>query len=119
MMSSSIKRIDQNSRMSQASRHGNLLILAGQVADGKNVTEQAKGLFANIDALLAKAGADKSNIMYANIFLTDMKDYEAFNTVWDVWVASDKGQVPSRAAIQVVQLAKPEWLVEVQVFVGV
>ncbi|QDH78543.1 RidA family protein [Echinicola soli] len=115
----SIKRIEQNNRMSQASQNGNLLILAGQVADGATITEQSKGLFKNIDALLAKAGTDKSKIIYANIYLTDMDNYEAFNKVWDEWVASDKGQVPSRAALQVARLAKPEWLVEVQLFAGV
>jgi len=45
-----------------------------------------------------------------------MDDYESFNHVWDKWVASEQGQVPSRAAIQVVRLANPEWVVEVQVF---
>ncbi|MCH5598896.1 RidA family protein [Niabella ginsengisoli] len=115
----SIKRIEQNSRLSEASQSGNLLILAGQVSSGANITEQAQGLFKNIDALLAKAGTDKSKVIYANIYLTDMANYEGFNKVWDEWVASDKGQVPSRAALQVVRLAKPEWLVEVQLFAAV
>lgn len=114
-----IKRIDQNSRMSQASQNGNLLVLSGQVSSGKSITEQAQGVFETIDLLLKKAGADKSNILYANIFLTDMGDYEAFNQVWDRWVASEQGQTPSRAAIQVVRLANPDWVVEVQVFASI
>lgn len=111
-----IERFEQNTRMSQASKSGNLLVLSGQVSAGKTVTEQAKSLLKNIDSLLEKAGTDKSSVIYANIFLTDMDDYESFNHVWDKWVASEQGQVPSRAAIQVVRLANPEWVVEVQVF---
>lgn len=115
----SVTRIDQNSRMSQASKAGQLVILAGQVSSGKTIKDQAKGIFQSIDALLEKAGTDKSNILYANIFLTDMGNYEAFNQEWDKWVSSENGQAPSRAAIQVVALASPDWLVEVQVFVAI
>ncbi|WP_202308518.1 RidA family protein [Dryocola clanedunensis] len=114
-----IKRIDTNSRMSQASQSGNLLVLSGQVSEGSSVTEQTTNLFNNIDVLLHKAGTNKSNIIYANIFLTDMDHYEAFNAVWDGWIDSVNQQSPSRSAIQVVRLAKPEWLVEVQIFVAV
>ncbi|MFG6656668.1 RidA family protein [Scandinavium sp. M-37] len=114
-----IKRIDTSSRMSQASQLGNLLVLSGQVSEGVDVTAQTESLFHNIDALLQKAGTHKSNILYANIFLTDMNTYDAFNAVWDQWIDVDNQQSPSRSAIQVVRLAKPEWLVEVQVFVGV
>lgn len=114
-----IKRIETNSRMSQASQHGNLLVLSGQVSEGHNVVEQAENLFRNIDGLLQKAGTTKSNIIYANIFLTDMNNYDSFNSVWDRWIDSAHNQAPSRSAIEVVRLAKPDWLVEVQIFVGI
>ncbi|MFI3014201.1 RidA family protein [Klebsiella aerogenes] len=113
-----IKRINTTPRMSQASQHGNLLILSGQVSDGISVTEQAKTLFSSIDDLLDKANTTKSSIIYANIFLTDMADYDEFNSVWDQWIDAEHQQSPSRSAIQVVRLAKPEWRVEVQVIVG-
>jgi len=113
-----VKRIDSSPRMSQASQHGNLVVLSGQVSVGKSVAEQARNLFASIDELLMKAGTTKSNIIYANIFLTDMNDYDTFNSEWDKWVDAEHQQSPSRSAIQVVRLAKPEWLVEVQVIVG-
>jgi len=48
-----------------------------------------------------------------------MKEYDTFNSVWDQWIDAENQQSPSRSAIQVVQLAKPEWRIEVQVFVGV
>jgi len=102
--------------MSQASQCGNILILSGQVASGETVRTQARSVFESIEELLKSAGRDKSNIIYSNIFLVDMDDYSEFNEVWDEWVSNDNGQVPSRAAVQVVKLAKPEWRVEVQVF---
>ncbi|MCT4708843.1 RidA family protein [Enterobacteriaceae bacterium H11S18] len=113
-----VKRIDSSPRMSQASQHGNLVILSGQVSEGQSVAEQARNLFASIDELLLKTGTTKSNIIYANIFLTDMNDYDAFNSEWDGWIDMEHQQSPSRSAIQVVRLAKPEWRVEVQVIVG-
>lgn len=112
-----ITRIDSNQRMSQASRHGNVVMLSGQISAGSNVTEQAESLFANIDELLNKSGTCKSNILHATIYLTDMKNYDLFNIAWDKWI--DNEQSPSRSAIQVTQLAKPEWLVEVQVIAGI
>ncbi|HAV1788628.1 TPA: RidA family protein [Enterobacter hormaechei subsp. xiangfangensis] len=114
-----IKRFDTNSRMSQASQLGNLLVLSGQVSEGTSVSEQARSLFSSIDMLLHKAGTDKSNILYANIFLTDMAEYDGFNREWDQWIDAANQQSPSRSAIQVVKLARPEWQVEVQVFVGI
>ena len=57
----SVQRIEQNPRMSEASKAGNLVILAGQVADGETVASQAQSIFANIDALLEKAGTHKAN----------------------------------------------------------
>ncbi|WP_455427083.1 RidA family protein [Dryocola sp. LX212] len=114
-----IKRIDSSPRMSQASLNGNLVVLSGQISEGHGVTEQAENLFRHIDELLRKAGTSKSKVIYANIFLTDMNNYELFNQVWDQWIDSENGQSPSRSAIQVARLANPEWQVEVQVFAGI
>jgi len=91
-----IKRFDTSSRMSQASQHGNLLVLSGQVSEGLSITEQANNLFKHIDNLLIKAGTTKSNIIYANIFLVDMKEYDTFNSVWDQWIDAENQQSPSR-----------------------
>ena len=100
--------------MSQASRFADIVMLSGQVADeGVTVAEQTQNVLAKIDALLKAAGSDKSMIMYATIWLASLDTYNEFNGVWDTWVVA--GQVPSRACVQTV-LAKPEWLVEVQVF---
>ena len=113
-----VRRINPGPRMSQASQNNNLIVLSGQVSEGNTVGEQAENIFASIDELLMKAGTTRSNIIYANIFLTDMADYDEFNSVWDQWIDTRNQQMPSRSAIQVVRLARPEWRVEVQVFAG-
>jgi enamine deaminase RidA (YjgF/YER057c/UK114 family) len=53
-----ITRIDQNARRSRASVFGDLVFLAGQVADTKNadITQQTREALAKVDDMLARAG---------------------------------------------------------------
>jgi enamine deaminase RidA (YjgF/YER057c/UK114 family) len=66
----------------------------------------------HIDRLLMEAGSDKSRILMCQIYLADMKYFSGMNVAWNEWVAA--GDAPPRATVQV-QLAKPEWLVEMVV----
>ena len=88
--------------------------MAGQVAS--DATQDAQGQTANVlaqvDALLARAGTDKSRILMAQIFLADVADFPAMNAAWDAWVAA--GSAPPRATVEA-KLAKPEWKVEIVV----
>ena len=113
-MSSPIQRLDVGARMSEASVFDNLVHLAGQVApDGtQDVRGQTRQVLAAIDALLARAGTDKTRILMAQIFLADIADFPAMNEVWDGWVAA--GHTPPRATVQA-RLARPEWKVEIVV----
>ena len=109
-----IKRFHTGSRMSQAVLCNGLVFLAGQVADdtSQDVNEQTRQVLAAIDSLLAEAGSDKSRLLSAQIFLTDMADFAAMNKVWEAWVMP--GQTPARATVQAA-LAKPEYKVEIVV----
>ena len=113
-MSSPIQRLDVGARMSEASVFDNLVHLAGQVApDGtQDVRGQTRQVLAAIDALLARAGTDKTRILMEQIFLADIADFPAMNEVWDGWVAA--GHTPPRATVQA-RLARPEWKVEIVV----
>ena len=73
-------------------------------------------MLACIDALLARAGTDKSRILMVQIFLPDLADFEGMNTVWDAWVTP--GHTPPRATVQA-GLAKPGWKIEVVVTAAV
>ncbi len=81
-----IERFETNQRMSQAVKHNGTVYLAGQVATGDSVAAQTQGCLDQIDALLAKAGSSKENILQAVIWLADMGDFAEMNGVWDAWV---------------------------------
>ncbi len=110
----SIKRLKSGPRMSQAVIHGNTVYLAGQVAADPvaSVAEQTKQVLAQIDQLLKEAGSDKSKLLQANIWLTDMGRFAEMNSVWDQWVSP--GNTPARATVQSA-LAAPQYLVEIMV----
>jgi enamine deaminase RidA (YjgF/YER057c/UK114 family) len=112
----SIKRIQTGPRMSQAVIHNQTVYLAGQVASGAPggaVAEQTKDILSKIDALLAVAGTDKSKILSATIWLTDMSTFAEMNAVWEAWVVP--GATPARATVASPQLASPEFKVEIAV----
>lgn len=114
-----IKRIKTNKRMSQAVVHGNLVTTAGQVAQnaaGESAAEQTKDILQAIDALLAEAGTDKSKLISANIWLADMADFAAMNSVWDAWVV--EGETPARACVES-KLAMPQFTVEIAVVAAI
>ncbi len=110
-----IKRIDAGARMSEAITHGGKLYTSGIVADammGKSVFEQTKDILAQLDQILAKAGTDKTRLLKANIWISDMADFEEMNKAWDAWVVA--GQAPVRATVES-KLAAPGYDVEIMV----
>ncbi len=113
-MTTALQRFDVGARMSEMAVHNGTVYLAGQVAvDGPPDTAgQTRQVLAAIDALLARAGSDKSKILRAQIFLADLADFAAMNAVWEAWVVA--GQTPPRATVQA-RLAKPEWRIEIVV----
>ena len=113
-----IQRFDVGPRMSEMAVHNGTVYLAGQVAgDGsQDSTGQTQQVLAAIDALLGRAGSDKSRILRAQIFLKDLADFAAMNAVWEAWVVP--GHTPPRATVQA-HLARPEWKIEIVVTAAV
>jgi enamine deaminase RidA (YjgF/YER057c/UK114 family) len=109
-----IQRIDAGNRMSEASIHGGLVYLAGQVPEtlDADIETQTGEVLAAIDALLAQAGSDKTRILRAQIFLADIADFSGMNRAWDAWVVP--GNAPARATVEA-KLANPGWKVEIVV----
>ncbi|MBX3580763.1 MAG: RidA family protein [Rhizobiaceae bacterium] len=105
-----IRRIDVGARMSAIVIHNNTVYLAGQVGEGKTVAEQTKDCLAQVDALLAKAGTNKSKILQTIIWLSDMSTFDEMNAVWDGWV--DPANTPARATGEA-KLAAPKYKVEI------
>ena len=111
----SIQRFETGPRMSQVVVHGDTVYLAGVVAGktaGESVTKQTQEILSIIDGHLAKAGTDKSKLLSANIYITDMKNFAEMNAAWDAWVSP--GNTPARATVEA-KLAGPQYHVEIMV----
>lgn len=108
-----ITRIESGPRMSEAVIHGGKVYLCGVVAEtGTSVAEQTRDILAQIDAMLAAAGSDKTRLLKCNIWLTDISTIGEMNSVWDRWVIA--GSTPARATVEA-KLASPDWKVEIMV----
>jgi 2-iminobutanoate/2-iminopropanoate deaminase len=90
---------------SAAVRAGYLLFLSGQVAldpaTGKlvagDIGAQAEQIFANISAVLEAAGKSFDDVMKTTVYLADMKDFGAMNTVYARYFQTP---YPARTTIQ-------------------
>ena len=110
-----IRRIESGPRMSEAVIHGDKIYTAGIVADrmaGKPVFEQTQEVLQQIDALLTAAGSDKTHILKANIWLTDISTFDEMNKAWDAWVVA--GRTPARATVEA-KLAAVGYDVEIMI----
>ena len=113
-----LKRFDVGARISEMAVHNGVAYLAGQVPeDGSlDITGQTAQVLAAIDALLARAGTDKTRILRAQVYIADLADFPGMNKAWDAWVPA--GNAPPRATVEA-KLARPEWKVEIVVTAAV
>jgi len=113
-----VQRFDVGARLSEMAVHNGICWLAGQVPGDAtaDISGQTQQVLAAVDALLARAGTDKTRILMCQIFLADLADFPAMNAVWDAWVAA--GDAPPRATVQAA-LARPQWKIEVVVTAAV
>ncbi|WP_438390059.1 RidA family protein [Caballeronia sp. DA-9] len=77
-----------------------------------DVGAQAEKAMANIAMLLGEAGSKLEDICKITIYLVDVRYREAVYTVVGKWL---KGVYPVSTGIVVSALARPEWLVEIDV----
>jgi enamine deaminase RidA (YjgF/YER057c/UK114 family) len=110
----SITRHDQSAILSQAVVYGDTVYLAGVVAKNldADVKGQTKEILGEIDRLLGKCGSNKSKILSATIWVTDIRNRAPMNEVWTAWV--DTKNLPARACVEAA-LADPKALVEIMV----
>jgi len=94
--------------------------IAGQIAfdkDGKvvgagNMKAQAEQVFKNLQAALAAAGAKFSDVVKMNTYVTDMDQAPAVREVRARYFGTT---TPASTLVQVVKLARPELMIEVEV----
>ncbi len=112
-----IRRFDFDTRIHHGVIHNGTVYLTGQVGTpGTSAESQMAEVLAKIDALRAKAGTDKSKILHVQMWLDDIRDFDAVNRVWDAWVPMD--HAPARSSGEG-RMAKPGMLVELIVTAAV
>ena len=73
----------------------------GSLVEG-DITVQTRQVAKNIQAVLAAAGMDFSNVVKTSCFLADMGDFQAFNEEYAKWFVSR----PTRSCVAVKTLPK-------------
>ena len=95
---------------SQAIEINGLLYTSGQIAldpvsgelVGKTIEEQAEQVMKNLVAILEAAGTKPENVVKTLCFLTDIKDFAAFNEVYARYFT----EKPARSCVGVKELPK-------------
>jgi enamine deaminase RidA (YjgF/YER057c/UK114 family) len=113
---SDIKRIDSGPRVSHAVIHNGVVHVGGVVSSGDSVREQTRNVLQGIDAALERAGTDKSKLLSATVWLSDIDTFDEMNSVWDAWVSP--GNAPARACVEA-KLLTPGHRVEIAVLAAV
>lgn len=91
---------------SQGIRAGNLLFLSGFIAVDPvtdrvvsgTIEEEATLALNNLRAVVEAAGATLAEVMKTTVYLTDMRDFDAFNAVYLRYFPSDP---PARTTVEV------------------
>jgi enamine deaminase RidA (YjgF/YER057c/UK114 family) len=100
---------------------GTMVFLRGQVSQDLDTREslhvgdaraQAHKAMENIDMLLEEAGSEMSHICRIVVYLTDIRYREAVYQEIGGWL---KGVFPCSTGLVVPALARPEWVVEIEV----
>ncbi len=82
----------------------------GELVAG-SVEEQARRVLDNVTAVLEAAGASWGQVVKTTIYLSDMADFAAVNSIYEVYLGSAK---PARTTVAVAGLPKGA-LVEIDV----
>ena len=95
-----VKRHEPSKIYSKVVEANGFVFTAGIVAD--DVKQDAKGqtqqILKEIDRLLKLGGTDKSKLVSATIWVTDIRNRDAMNEAWNAWTGGEN--LPGRACIR-------------------
>jgi enamine deaminase RidA (YjgF/YER057c/UK114 family) len=111
----SIKRHESSKVYSKAVEANGMVFTAGIVPTdlSRDVKGQTQEVLAEIDRVLALAGATKAHIVSASIWLNDIRHRDAMNEAWIAWTGGELN-APARACVEA-KLVDPRMLVEIAV----
>ena len=109
-----ITRHQPSKILSKVVEANGFVFTAGCVADdtSQSVKGQTEQILKQIDSLLQVCGTDKSKVVSATIWVTDIRNRDAMNEAWNEWTGGQN--LPGRACIEA-RLADPKMLVEIAV----
>jgi reactive intermediate/imine deaminase len=102
-----------------APQRGRLVFIAGQVAADRSgavvgkgdFKAQAKQVFENLKAAVEAAGGTMADIAKINTYVTDISQIQAMRDVRQQYFT---GSPPASTLVQVVRLAREEYLIEIE-----
>jgi 2-iminobutanoate/2-iminopropanoate deaminase len=105
----------------QGVRVGNLIFTAGQGAldpiSGQvvpgGIREQTARTLENLKAILEAGGSSLGQVIKATVFLKDLNDFVAMNSVYASYFGSDEDTLPARTTVEVSRLPR-NLLVEIE-----
>lgn len=109
---SAIERHGVTARHADAVVHNGVIHLVEVPASsGADIAVQAREVLASIAHQLETLGSDRTRVLMATVYLTDLADYAGMNAEWEAWLPA--GSAPARACVQVAGLADPGWRIEI------
>ena len=101
------------------------IYVAGQVAADEtgnviginDMKAQAEQVFKNLERALTAAGAKFSDVVKMNMYATDLAQVQAIRDARSRYFSGDA--LPASTLVQVVRLARPEYMLEVEVIAAV
>lgn len=111
---SDITRHQSDARLSRLVTHNGIAYLAGLTADDRSapMKGQTEQILKKIDALLKVAGTDKSRLLTAMVYVSDMRLKSQMDEAWSAWISPK--DTPARACVET-RLGTPDTLVEIMV----
>lgn len=88
-----------------------------RVVHAGDLRGQIKASLANVDAVLNKAGMDRSNILSLRFFTTDVDGFLENYDAYAEWIG-EAGVMPPQTLLGISRLALAELLIEVEVTAG-
>jgi enamine deaminase RidA (YjgF/YER057c/UK114 family) len=109
-----IKRHEPSKILSKVVEANGFVFTAGVTADDpkQDARGQAQQILKEIDRLLKLGGTDKTKVVSATIWVSDIRHRDAMNEAWNAWTGGEN--LPGRACIEA-KLADPRLLVEIAV----
>lgn len=98
------QRYLQTPIMHRVVEHNGIVYVGGTTCDDESLdmAGQTREILAKIDKYLAEAGTDKTKLLSATIFVTDLNMKPEMDKVWKEWL--DPSLLPTRATVGVADL---------------